>query len=102
MRTMSLKWCRPLGRMVYWPVVCALLAVALQSTGWAAPAKTLVQDTLYKADGTFAQGTLLISWPAFTSVDGQSVAAGQMSFKIGPQGAVNVALVPNTGSTPAS
>ena len=32
-------------------------------------ATTRVSDTVYRADGTPASGTLLISWPAFTTAE---------------------------------
>jgi hypothetical protein len=63
---------------------------------------TRVNDTVYRADGLPASGTLLISWPSFTTAAGEAVAAGRMNVAIGPNGLVDVALVPNTGSTPAS
>ena len=95
---------RPLRRFFYWPVLIALIGLWGAGTTLAdtTPAKTLVQDTLYRGDGSVAQGTILISWPAFTSADGGAVAAGSMSVKISAGGAVSVSLVPNTGSTPAS
>lgn len=93
--------CRPLRRLFYWPLMVALLAVAVGNS-WAQTAKTQVVDSLYRADGTPAQGMLLISWPAFTTANGEAVAAGSMSVKIGAQGAVNIALFANTGSLPAS
>jgi len=36
---------------------------------------TTVSDTGNRADGNPAAGTLLISWPAFTTSDGHAVAA---------------------------
>ncbi len=51
--------CRRLGRLF-----CCLLALSLGAF-CAEPAKTLVSDVIYKADGTPATGTIVISWPAF-------------------------------------
>jgi hypothetical protein len=65
------------------------------------PNKTIVSDTIYRADGTPAAGTLVISWPAFVTADGKPVAAGSKASKIGAKGAVNIALVPTQGATPA-
>ena len=65
------------------------------------PATTLVNDIVYRADGTPAGGTLLISWPAFTSADQKPVAAGTMSVIVGAGGTVNLNLVPNQGATPS-
>ncbi len=47
---------------------CFLLV--LSALAWSTePAKTIIQDVLYKADGTPASGTLVISWPAFVSAE---------------------------------
>ena len=67
----------------------------------AGPATTTVSDVVYRADGSAAGGTLLISWPAFSTADGKPVAAGSMSLPIGPSGQVSLALAPNQGASPA-
>ncbi len=86
---------RRLGRLF-----CCLLMFS--AVCWSTePAKTVVQDVLYKADGTPASGTLVISWPAVISADQKPVAAGSLTVKIGPTGAVNIPLVPTQGATPA-
>ncbi len=103
---MGYAGCRPVGRLCYWivvAVVCAgigLQALAVDLANGAA-ATTTISDTVYLADGTAAQGTLLISWPGFVTADGVSVAAGSTSVMLGAGGALNVALVPNAGATPA-
>lgn len=69
----------------------------------AAPAQiatTQVTDTVYRADGTPATGTVIVSWQAFTTAIGQSVPSGTTSATIGPNGALSVQLAPNAGSTP--
>jgi hypothetical protein len=54
---------RRLGRLF-----CCLLT--LGALAYAAdPNKTLISDTIYRADGSPASGTLLISWPAFVSAE---------------------------------
>ena len=63
-------------------------------------ATTTVTDTVYRADGTTATGTVLVSWQAFTTAVGQSVPSGSTSATIGANGAMSVSLVPNAGSTP--
>ncbi len=63
---------------------------------------TSVVDTVYHADGTPAQGVLLISWPEFTTAAGQPVGAGNTSTTLGTGGALSVALVSNASSTPAN
>ncbi len=65
------------------------------------PATTSISDVVYRADGSPASGTLLISWPAFTTAGNDAVAAGTLNVLIGPQGAVSVSLVPNDGATPS-
>ncbi len=64
------------------------------------PAKTTISDVVYRADGTPAAGTLLITWPAFTTFDGKAVAAGNKSLVLGAGGTLTVQLVPNAGATP--
>jgi hypothetical protein len=90
--------CRPAGRLF-----CLLLAVAAAWTGSQAqsPPTTTVSDVVYRADGSPSAGTLLISWPTFTTAAGAAIAAGTKSVALGPDGALSVALVPNAGSTPA-
>ncbi|PYX40161.1 MAG: hypothetical protein DMG81_07225, partial [Acidobacteria bacterium] len=61
---------------------------------------TRVSDTVYRADGTPASGTVLISWPAFTTVDAKPVAAGNMSVLLAADGSLVVDLIPNVGATP--
>ncbi|MGE5111903.1 MAG: LamG-like jellyroll fold domain-containing protein [Acidobacteriaceae bacterium] len=91
---------RPIGRFFCWILTGLVLLAA--ATPVHAARTTKVSDTIYRADGLPAAGTLVISWPAFTTVAGEAVASGRMNVKIGANGAVDLALVPNTGSTPAS
>ncbi len=89
---------RPAGRLFY------LLALVVMGVGvsWGqSPSTTTISDVVYRADGTLAGGTLLISWPTFSTAAGQSVAAGRTSVTLAAGGVLSVALVPNTGSTPA-
>ena len=65
------------------------------------PATTTVADTVYLADGTTAQGNLIITWPAFLTASGTAVAGGTTNAALGANGAFSVALVPNAGATPA-
>ena len=62
---------------------------------------TTVQDTVYHADGTLATGTILVSWPAFETATGNTVAAGNLNVTIGTNGEVSINLAPNVGATPA-
>jgi len=82
-----------------WVLVGVLLAVATGSAA-AQIATTSVTDTVYRADGTAATGTVLVSWPAFTTALGESVPSGSASAAISSGGAMSIALVPNAGATP--
>jgi hypothetical protein len=79
-------------------LLVALTSTKLQAQG---PALTTISDTVYRADGTGASGTALISWPSFQTAGGDAVAAGNLSVTIGPLGAFTVQLVPNVGASPA-
>ena len=61
---------------------------------------TTIADTVLKADGTPASGTVLVSWPAFVTAGGTGVPAGSSSVALGAGGTLTVKLVPNAGSTP--
>ena len=82
-----------------WTLVGMLLAVMTVSAA-AQIATTSVTDTVYRADGTAATGTVLVSWQAFTTALGQSVPSGSASAVISSGGVMSIALVPNTGATP--
>jgi hypothetical protein len=88
---------RPLRRIFYlllWVLVAGAVSLA-------APVTTRISDIVYRADGTPARGTLLISWPTFITANGEAVAAGTKSVTLGSQGELTVDLVPNTSATPA-
>jgi trimeric autotransporter adhesin len=78
-----------------------LLIIAVPVAGQSIP-MTTVQDTVYRADSSPAQGTLLISWPAFTTSSGTAIGAGSTSVKLSAGGVFSVALVPNVNATPAA
>jgi hypothetical protein len=61
---------------------------------------TTIQDTVYRADGTPANGTLIVSWPAFTTATNAAVAAGSTTVQIGANGSVELGLAPNAGALP--
>jgi hypothetical protein len=90
-----------IGRTLVFVVGVALLLMIGVGHAAAGPATTVVNDIVFRADGSPAGGQLLISWPAFISADGKPVAAGSMSLPIGVAGTVAVALVPNEGGSPA-
>jgi hypothetical protein len=62
---------------------------------------TTVQGTVYLANGQPGTGTLVVSWPSFTTASGQLVAADSTTVAIAPDGFVSVNLAPNQGATPA-
>ncbi len=73
---------RPMGRLSCWVVaVVVVIGAGLRAFGGTpvpdnGPAKTTVADTVYMADGSGAQGSLIIAWPAFVTASGSAVAAG--------------------------
>ncbi len=75
---------------VLWVAVAAVAQIAT----------TQVTDTIYRADGTAATGTVIVSWPAFTNSAGQSVPAGSTSAVIPAGGLLSVSLAPNAGAMP--
>ncbi len=62
---------------------------------------TTVQGTVYLANGQPGTGTLVVSWPSFTTSNGQVVTADSMTVAIAPDGFVSVNLAPNLGASPA-
>jgi hypothetical protein len=104
-RTLTMMdWLRTGGCLRAGWIVCMALLL-----GWmgnrAAMAQgvttTTVQGTVYLADGTPGSGTLLVSWPAFTTASNQAVAAGNTVVTIGSDGFLSVNLAPNLGANPA-
>jgi hypothetical protein len=81
-------------------MLIGVLLTVMTVAGVAQVATTQVADTIYHADGTVATGTVLISWPAFTTSNGDSVPSGSTSAVIAAGGALSVQLIPNAGSTP--
>ncbi len=83
-------------------VALGVLAMVLAAMAWAqGVSTTTVQGTVYLANGQPGAGTLVISWPGFTTAAGQAVAADSMTLTIAPDGFVSVNLAPNLGATPA-
>ena len=83
---------------LWWMLVSAWLVLGV--AGVAQVSTTTVSDTIYHADGSAAQGSLLISWPQFMTASGAPVAAGSTTVTLGSGGALSVALAPNVGSDP--
>jgi hypothetical protein len=88
-------------RMV-WATISVVIILTLPTTLRAqGPALTTVSDTVYRADGSAASGTALISWPSFQTAEGDAVAAGNLSVTLGPAGLFTAQLVPNVGASPS-
>jgi len=84
--------------MVLATLLCLVAGRAAEAQ---AVATTTVQGTVYLANGQPGAGTLVVSWPAFTTAGGQAVAAGRTPVTIAPDGFMSVKLTPNLGATPA-
>jgi hypothetical protein len=93
-RNQSNRAARILGVCLAW---MAMAVVALAQT----ISTTVVQGTVYLANGSPGSGTLQLSWPAFTTATNQAVAAGKITTNIGTDGSVSVNLAPNLGASPA-
>ncbi len=61
--------------------------------------RTRIQDTMYNANGTLANGWLTIRWDGFTAADGSTVAGNSFNVKL-VNGVLLLDLAPNTGSNP--
>lgn len=77
------------------------LAVSIATVHAQAVSTTTVQGTVYLANGQPGAGTLVVSWPAFTTAAGQVIVADSTTETIAPDGFVSVNLTPNVGATPA-
>jgi hypothetical protein len=75
-------------------LIAMLAAVRMAA---AAPALTLIQDTLYKADGTRFEGVAQIEWKGFQAADGSEIPQQSISVKIS-LGQLRVLLVPTTNT----
>jgi len=83
-----------------WMGVCLIGLLCASISDAQAFSTTTVQGTVYLANGTPGAGTLQLSWPAFTTANNQSVAAGRTIVTIGADGFVSVNLAPNVGAMP--
>lgn len=74
-----------------------VLAALLMGPIWADPPLTLIQDTLYQANGLKFQGMATISWSSFQASDLSNIAANVARVQI-VNGALRVRLVPTTNA----
>ena len=95
-------WFRGTGRRLglLW-VVFGLAWIIWAKTAQAQIATTTVQGIVYLANGHTGSGTLIVSWPSFTTAAGQAVAADSTKVSIGQDGFFSVNLAPNLGALPA-
>lgn len=82
-----------------WILIGVLLS-CMTAAARAQVTTTQVADTIFHADGTPATGTILISWPSFTTSTGAAIPSGSLSAPIATGGAFTVSLTPNSGATP--
>ncbi len=102
MKLTSHEWLRAGGRLGVLTIVMGLLGMSLASAVMAqGVSTTTVLGTVYLANGQPGSGTVVVSWPSFTTASGQLVVAGSTTLAIAPDGFVSVNLAPNQGSTPA-
>src|SRR5579863_10404284 len=80
------KRARGLGQTSVVAGIVLSLAVMWASTMAHAQAvnTTTVQGTVYLANGQPGAGTLVVSWPAFTTAAGQAIVADSTTVAIGP------------------
>jgi hypothetical protein len=101
MKLMMYRWVLGGRIMKLW--VAALISTAL-SLGIMAEAQsvstTTVLGTVYLANGQPATGTVIVSWPAFTTASGAAVTADSTAVTIGSDGFLSANLAPNAGATP--
>ena len=81
-------------------LVLGFAALTLTMAQGQSSSTTLVQDTIYRADGTPASGTLIVSWPGFSTAANAAIAAGSLTIPIGATGAVSFSLAPNALALP--
>lgn len=93
-----------MGRTTLWNSAARTgrLVAALILAATAAPAQpplTVIQDTLYKADGTRFNGLLMISWNSFEAGDLSNIVSQSLTVQV-VNGNFRVQLVPTTTSNP--
>jgi hypothetical protein len=85
-----------LRRLAWLALLCTLAGAPVCAQ---CPPQTSVADTIYNADGSLAEGRVVIAWPTFQAGSCQ-VVAGQVSVPL-VSGALAVPLYPNDAATPA-
>jgi len=67
----------------------------------AAPTLTTIQDTIYKADGTRFNGTVVITWMPFDASDDSKIGLQSLTTQI-VNGSIFIQLVPNSNAIPVN
>ena len=102
MKLTNHEWLRAGRLMGLLSMAVCLMGMILGSAAQSqAISTTTVQGTVYLANGQPGTGTLMVSWPSFTTASGQLVVAGKTTVTIAPDGFMSVNLAPNQGATPA-
>ena len=81
----------------------ALLSLSLCPPGSAqgTPKRTTeIRDHIYSADGKPTTGTVIVSWPSFTTSNGEAIAAGTATSTIDSNGILDIKLPANERATP--
>ncbi|OFV92050.1 MAG: hypothetical protein A3H28_05055 [Acidobacteria bacterium RIFCSPLOWO2_02_FULL_61_28] len=81
-------------------LLCILCVLCGEFVHAQTPATTTVKDTVYRSDGSLASGTVVITWPGFVTTDTKAVFGGTKTLQLA-NGALAVALAPNSGGTPS-
>jgi len=100
MKLMNHEWLRAGRRMGLFWLTMGLMGLGIEAQAQSV-STTTVQGTVYLANGQPGTGTLVLSWPSFTTASGQLVAADSTTAAIAPDGFLSVNLAPNLGATPA-
>jgi hypothetical protein len=79
------------------PARSVAVAVCAAFSCIAAPALTVVQDVLYKADGTRFDGFAQISWKSFQAADGSEIPQQSLTVRV-TNGSLRATLVPTTNA----
>lgn len=101
MKLTNHEWLRAGRWMGLLLLVLCLMGMGSGGVVHAQVSTTTVQGTVYLANGQPGTGTLVVSWPSFTTESGQLVVADSTTVSIAADGFLSVALAPNQGATPA-
>jgi hypothetical protein len=102
MKLTNQNWFSAGGWMgLLWIAVCLMGVLPGEAARAQAISTTTVQGTVYLANGQPGAGTLVVSWPSFTTANGQLVTADSTTVTIAPDGFVSVNLAANAGANPA-